>query len=137
MDNNIITIDKSKIELIKEKAGEITLTADAETELRKVLEFKKLAEDLYDFVQAKLGILMDEQKLKKIVAGDVVIRYSFHGERFSVGEATPEQFTKKVEYLKANTEEIDKYVDEKGELPSGVILKDRAAKASISWRNEL
>ena len=131
-----ITINPQAIILARDKAGDLTLTQEAEVELRKVLEFKKLAEDVYDFVQAKLGQAMDEQKLKKIVSGNIVVRYSTFGERYQVDESTNEKYTKEVVYRKANSAEIDKVIEETGELPEGVKLKERSSKATISYRQE-
>lgn len=131
-----ITINPQAIILARDKAGNLALTQEAEVELRKVLEFKKLAEDVYDFVQAKLGDAMNEQKLKKIVSGNIVVRYSTFGERYIVSEGTDEKYTKEVTYRKANADEIDKAIQETGELPEGVKLKDRSSKATISYRQE-
>lgn len=131
-----ITINPQAIILARDKAGDLTLTQEAEVELRKVLEFKKLAEEIYDHVQAKLGQAMDEQKLKKIVSGNIVVRYSTFGERYSVDESTDEKYTKPVSYIKADSAAIDKAIEETGELPTGVRLKERSSKATISYRQE-
>ena len=136
MTDDIITIDKSKIELIKVKAGELALTKGAEAELRKVLEFRKLAEEIYDYVQDKLGQVMNERKIKKVIAGNIVVRYGYHGERYQIREGTDEKYTKEVVYTKPNAETIDEFVESNGELPEGVVLKERNAKASISFREE-
>ena len=136
MTDDIITIDKSKLLLSRDKAGELVLKKDAEAELRKVLELKKFAESLYDWVQDKLGQAMNERKIKKVIAGNIVVRYGYHGERYQIREGTDEKYTKEVVYTKPNAETIDEFVESNGELPEGVVLKERNAKASISFREE-
>lgn len=133
--NDLVTIDLKEFGIIKQKAGEPMLTANAEVELKKVLDLRKFAEELYDFVQNKLGEAMDAHKVKKIIAGEIVVHYGYHGERYEVNkERVDSRFTKEVIWVKPNATEIDKYVEEKGELPEGVNLKERNAKASISER---
>ena len=134
MADSIITINKEAIILSRDQAGDIILTQEAEGELRKVLEFKKLAEEVYEWVQDKLSEAMSQQKIKKIVSGNLVVSQRLFGERYAIQESTEETYTKEVAYKKANAEEIDKYVENHGDLPEGVTLKERSLKATISTR---
>ena len=79
---------------------------------------------------------MNERKIKKVIAGNIVVRYGYHGERFEIREDTPEEYTKEIVYRKANSQKIDDYIAQHNELPAGIRLKDRNAKASISFREE-
>lgn len=135
-DKEIITIDLNALILTKDKAGSLTLTPDATQELVKILTVKKKIEELYEYVQWILSQNMAANKLKKIVSDNIVVRNSMYGEKYIITEETEPQFTKKVEHIKPNSETIDKYVDEKAELPPGVTLKERLPKATIKFREE-
>lgn len=137
MDLKPITINPKAIVLMKDQAGELTLTVEAKTELEKILYVKKLIEDVYESVREKLTEEMNKVNIKKIVAGNIVVSKRFYGERYQIDDkdSVDEKFTKVVEWVKPNADEIEKYVEEKGELPANVSLKPRSEKASITERN--
>lgn len=136
--NDIITIDKKSIVLAKDEGGNLTFTPQAKVEIEKILYVKKLIEEIYSQVQDKLTEEMNKQKIKKIVAGNIIVSKRFYGERYQIDdkESVDEKFTKVVEWVKPDAEAIEKYVEENtGELPEGISLKARSEKASISERS--
>jgi len=137
MKNDIITLNVPEILLLK-KGKDITLTVQAKEELEKILYFKKLIEDIYESVQDKLSIEFEKSKLKKVVAGNIVISKRFYGERYAIlnKEDVDIEYTKVVKWVKPDAEKIEKYLTEKNELPRGVSLKERAEKVSITKREE-
>jgi len=137
MNNDIITINIPEVILLK-KGKDITLTVQAKEELEKILYFKKLIEDIYEHVQDKLSIEFEKSKLKKVVAGNIVISKRFYGERYAIldKENVDKDYTKVVEWVKPDSEKIEKYLTEKNELPKGISLKERSEKVSIIKREE-
>lgn len=135
--NDIVTIDKKVIVLAKDNAGNLTLTLEAKTEIEKILTVKKLIEEIYDSVQEKLTEEMNKANLKKIVAGNIIVSKRLYGERYQIDDkkTVDEKFTKIVEWVKPDADAIEKWVEQNGELPTGVSLKPRSEKASIAERN--
>lgn len=132
--NELITINPQELILAKDEAGNILLTPEAKNELEKILYMKKLIEDVYEYAQTRLTEEMQKQNIQKVVAGNVTVLKRFFGERYVVAEDAPDEFKKEVKWIKANAESIDEYVEKNGELPSGVSLKDRVEKVSITQR---
>ena len=134
---DIIQINTNEIILAQDGAGNLTLTPQAKNEIEKILTVKKLIEDIYDSVQEKLMEEMNKANLKKIVAGNIVVSKRFYGERYQIDNKynVDEKFTKVVEWVKPDAEAIEKYVEENGELPSSISLKERSEKATITERN--
>ena len=137
MNDKPIVINPQAIILL-EKGSEITLSVDAKKELEKILYIRKLIEDVYTKVQDKLTDEMNDRKLKKIVAGNIVISKRFFGERWEISDKdnVEEKFTKLITYEKPNADEIQKYIEVKGELPKGISLKERSEKVSILQRED-
>ena len=137
MNTDIITINVPEVILLK-TGKDITLTVEAKAELEKILYFKKLIEDIYESVQEKLSQEFEKSKLKKVVAGNIVISKRFYGERYAIldKENVDKDYTKVVEWVKPDSEKIEAYLAEKNELPKGISLKDRSEKVSILKREE-
>lgn len=135
-DTDLIVINKQDLILARDEANNILVTPDAEEAIRKVLELKKFAEELFSFMQDKLSQVMEEQKTKKIICGNLVIRNSLYGSRYKLGVGTEEKFIKKVEYNRIDPEAVDEYIEKEGKLPEGVILADRSKSVSITTRQE-
>jgi len=134
--DGIITIDVGSLILTRDKAGELTLTPDATMELAKILEAKKVIEGVYAYVQGILSQKMSDHHIKKIVSDNIVVRNSMYGEKYIVTDEADPQFTKTVQHIKPNSETIEKYIDEHGQPPVGVSLKDRLPTATIKFRDE-
>jgi hypothetical protein len=138
--NDIVTIDLGKLD--KEKTTGLVLAKDgslaleAENELKKILETRDLIEKVLDFVKERLGEEMTARKLIKVKGGSLTISKRVFGSRYSLGENPNVDFTQPVNYLKPNIDAIDAFVAEKGELPSGINLREREEKISIVKREE-
>ena len=135
--NDIITISIPEVILLK-TGKDITLTVQAKEELEKILYFRKLIEDIYSSVQDKLSLEFEKSKLKKVVAGNIVISKRFYGERYAIldKDNVDPECTKVVEWVKPDGEKIGKFLQEKNELPKGISLKERSEKVSIIRRED-
>lgn len=138
MKDEIITINTKALIISRDKAGELTLTPEAGKEIEKILFVKALIEDIYAHVQDKLSEEMELRGLQKIKAGKVSVVRRYYGEKFEIRDKdiVDEKFTKEVVWIKANSEEIEKYIQETGEVPTGVGKKDRQEKATITLKDE-
>lgn len=135
---DIITINTKALILARDKAGELTLTPQAGKEIEKILEVRTLVEEIYEYVQDKLSAEMEKEGLQKIKAGKVSVVRRYYGEKFELRDKdnVDEKFKKEVVWVKANSEEIDKYLQETGQLPTGVSKKERTEKATITLKDE-
>lgn len=136
--NEPIVIETNKIILAKDSAGNIILTSTAKEQLEKVLNLKKLADDLLSFVENKLSIEMNKTNMKKIIAGDLVIVKTATGSKFGVKDINKlnPKFKKSVNYEIVDIEAITNYIEENGELPEGIVTKERGESIRITKRNE-
>lgn len=137
--NDVITIDPNALVLARDNSGDLTLTAEARHELQKVLDFKKLADEVYAYVEQKLGDAMDEAGLKKLVAGNVTVSRRLTGERFEIVNKNQvgESFIKKVVYVRPDADAIEKFVEETGQVPAGVAVKERNKKTTLAERTNI
>ena len=137
MKKGLVTIDREKILLSRNKAGEIVFTPEAEEELKKVIEFKKLAEDILDYVQDKLMQAMEAEKLQKIVSGDLSVSRRFYGGKFEVSDAEEaKEILNKIVSYKLDTEKVEGHWEKTGEMPKGISLKKRTQSVSITKRGD-
>lgn len=133
-----ITIDLSEVVTAKDKAGGITLTRDAETELVKILEARSFIEQLYEQVQTVLSDEMQKHNLKRISAGSVIISKRLTGAKFQIDdykEVDPALINKS-EYIRPNSEAIEEFINNTGSFPSGISLKARGETVVITKRKD-
>lgn len=128
-----LTINPDAIIVLKDKAGNFVFSKEAEIELQKLVDLQNLLEEYMQYVKDTIGNEMDKQHIKKIVGEKLTARKGLYGERYQIDkDITEDKFTKEVTYIKANSDEITKFYEEKGELPKGVSLKARSEKVSIT-----
>ena len=135
LNKDLVTIDPKAIVISTDKAGNFALTIEAETELKKILDFKKLIDDLYAHVEATLTAEMSKRKLQKIVGADVIVSTNLAGPRFDVfDKETAKDFLKEVKYFIPDPDKIDEFTSTNGELPKGVSFKTRSSTTRIVER---
>lgn len=136
--NDIVTINTKALILARDKAGELTLTPEAGKEIEKILYVRDLITQVYEFVQDKLTEEMNKQGLQKIKCGKISVVKRYYGNKFEITDQgkTDNRFKKEFVYTKPNAEEIEKFIEETGELPAGIIHKERNEKATISMKDE-
>jgi predicted transcriptional regulator len=137
MNNSIITIDTKALVLAKDKAGEIILTQNAEVELVKILEAKKLIDEIISYVEDKLNTEMGKISLKKIVGHNIIVTKRLTGQIYGIEDKTKaKNYLKEVKYDMADSEKIKAQYNKTGKLPTGVFFKDRTESVSIEERGE-
>jgi len=133
-----ITIDLEEIGQVVKQADEILLSPAGERNLLKILD----AEEALKEFRHQAEVLL-EQKAKKIdrnfniIRGDEVkVQYRSYGTRYKVDESNldklPRQLYKKLVRYNPVTKEIDRFYDENGNLPLGIIEHEREKKIYIN-----
>jgi hypothetical protein len=137
---NQIVIYPDEISKLALEAGKLVFKKEAEEELVKLLEIKKKIDEAIEKVKEQI-----KQKGESIlpnfkgVEGKMVKAiYSYHGAKYKVQDPQKAQgFYKIVVYEKPDTETIDNYVKEYGELPEGIIPKEREKSLSLRLKEEV
>lgn len=131
MDKNIVKIDLSKVILAKDKAGQIVFTKDAEEELQNLMYAKRTVDAIYDFVQDKISDEMEKQNILKIVTSHFSIVRRVFGKKYALDGEANDEFKKEISYFTVNSDTVNQYFAEHGELPQGIIMKGREEKIVI------
>lgn len=136
-----VTINPRAIIDIAKKAGDFVFTPEAEVELVKLLKMQKLIEDMLEQVKnqiAKAGISIDKD-FKGVIGEKVRTVYRKYGSKYGYRrdqEKKLTEFLKEVSYNKVDSEKVEKYIEEVGELPDGIFTKDRKKQLSITVTEE-
>lgn len=134
MNNTSITIDIKPLSLVVEEGGKFLLDPKAEDVLLQWKNFLDKVEEAKQAIEEQLTIAMEKKHLLKIEGKDIKVLRVMTGakyELFDVELAKAQGFAKEVKRLSPETKAIDEYAKTSGELPEGIKLRDRAAKASI------
>ena len=128
---------------LKENADQIFIDPKAEEVLIQLLEAQKQVADAIDQAKKKL----EEKALKlnpnfsSIQADKVKVFYRSYGQRYYVDEANINMAPKelytaesKITY-KIDTKALEKWVDEKGGMPTGIKEYERPKTLSFSLKN--
>jgi len=140
MENNIV-IRKEDILTLKEEGGKLILSPKGEEAFVKLLELKKFIDETIEEVKDKIvetGLDIDED-FKGLVGERVRATYRYTDSVYTYKKAEidiSEPFLKKVEYYKVDTEKVEQYENEVGELPQGIYYKDRTKKLVIKLNEE-
>lgn len=140
-EKGIIFVNTAVLDQIKEEAGKLVATPDAELALLKLIELEELAEDLMNYAKEKLGDKMDTllKNCNKIESELVVVSRKAYGSKYSVkNEQLAEQagvgsFQPK---FKLDSKAVEAHLKEHGGLPDGVELRQRTKTVSINRRKK-
>ena len=142
MKKKLITIDPSKIVSWSKKAGKLVFKKESEKELIKLYQLKDMIDRQIDLV--KLAIAESGKSImenfKGVIGENVRAVYRVYGEKYTYDKEKTkdlEPFLKRVVFYKVDSKAIDEYIKEVGELPEGIIEKDRQPTLSVTVKKEL
>ncbi len=131
-------VDIEKLDQITKSADGIFLEPEAEQVLLDLLEIEKQLEDAKEAVKAKLekAALELDPNFSSIQSDRVRVYYRQYGHKYSIDESLvdqlPESLYKRNIKYSANSDEVDKWAEEHGGLPNGIIKNERPKSISIS-----
>ena len=137
---NQIVIYPDEISKLAEEGGKLVFKKEAEEELVKLLEIKKKIDKAIEKVKEQIkqpgeSILPN---FKGVEGRMVKAIYSYHGAKYEIQDPQKAQgFYRIVVYEKPDTETIDNYVKEYGELPEGVVAKEREKSLSLRLKENV
>jgi hypothetical protein len=134
---NKIIIDLDDLTVQAEESGDFIIDPKAEQCLIKIMEAEQSIKEI-----RKLAEAIIESKAKALdpnftsIEGDNVrVTYRAYGNKYLIDESRLDELLphlyKKTVKLSAVSKEVDKFFKEQGELPLGIIEKDRDKKISL------
>jgi len=141
MKNKIIIYPDEIIKLAKE-GGKLVFKKEAEEELVKLLKIKKKIDEAIEKVKEQIKQAGESilPNFKGVEGKMVKAIYSYHGAKYEIQDPQKAQGFYKykiVVYEKPDTETIDNYVKEYGELPEGVVAKEREKSLSLRLKENV
>ena len=137
-----MTIDVEKLEQLKLEADKIFISAEGEQVLLDLLEIQKQVEDAIDTAKAKLEetALKLNPNFKSIQSDKIKVYYRSFGSQYKIDESLiaelPKEFYEVKHSYSPNAEAIEKFVQEKGGLPMGVIEPERPKKITFTLKEK-
>ena len=131
--NDIITVDKSKINSLVNEAGKMLFKKSAEDELLKLLALKDEIDEAVNSV--KLAILKAGKTISPDFSGVIgkrvrcVVRK--YGDRYKFQEGCDPKFIKEIVIRRANGDSIDQELEATGKLPDKIVEVEREEKLTI------
>lgn len=132
-------IDLEKLNQLVADSDKIFLSPVAEQTLLQLLEIQKQVEMAIDEAKKRIEetALKIDPNFKSIQSDKVKISYRYFGTRFYVDqqslEYTPKElYTAEVKTTyKVDAKAVEKWIDEKGKLPAGIVEADRTKTLTI------
>ena len=137
---NQIVIYPDEISKLALEAGKLVFKKEAEKELVKLLKIKKKIDEAIERVKEQIKQAGESilPNFKGVEGRMVKAIYSYHGAKYEIQDPQKAQgFYRIVVYEKPDTEAIDNYVKEYGELPEGVVAKEREKSLSLRLKDEV
>jgi hypothetical protein len=136
--NEIITIDPKEMKALAVESGKFIFKPKAEESLLKLHEMIVMLQALEDSVKEAIGKAGKElnPNFKGVIGENVKCIYRKYGAKYEYDWKNKEgalPFLKKKEYYSVDTDKVDKYVKEVGELPEGISEKPREDVLSIIY----
>lgn len=139
--SDLITIDPNEIAIFAEEGEKFVFRGDAEEHLIRLIEAQKMIEELMERVKvgiAKAGETVNPN-FKGVIGDKVRCTYRQYGRKYKFVLNKKEElapFLIAKEWLNIDTDKVDAYLEEVGELPDGIYEADREHKLSIIYKDE-
>lgn len=121
MKNGIVKVDPQEVAKLANEAGKLVFKKEAETELIKLLELKKM-----------IDTTIEEVKTSISKAGNDILP-NFKGVR---GNRVSVSITDESERMKVDREYVQEYKEKHGKLPEGILTYNVKGSVRISLKND-
>ena len=138
MENNIIKIDMDEMKLLAQEGQRFIFKPKAEESLLKLHETIIMLQEMEEHIKDTIGKLGRElnPNFKGVIGENIKCIYRKYGAKYEYDWKNKEgalPFLKKKEYYSVDTDKVDKYVKEVGELPDSIHEKPREDVLSIIY----
>ena len=136
-----IIIKPGDIKLLAEEGGNFLFKPQAENELLKLIELKELIDKTLEEVKEKIAEagLSVNPNFRGVIGEKLRCIYRAYGGKYRYDwqrKQICEPFLKRREYFSVDTDKVEAYEKEVGELPDGIMESDRENKLSIVFKDE-
>lgn len=136
--SDLITIDPNDIVKLAKEGEKFVFKPEAEQSLKQLLLLQEQVDNAVEQAKEAIGKAGREidPDFKGVVGEDVHCVYREYGKKYKYDydkEADARPFLSEVQYFNVDSDKVDKYVEEVGELPDGVYENEREPKLSIKW----
>lgn len=140
-EKNLVTIDLSKIGVLAKEGENFIFKPEAEKALLELLEMEKIIQSAIEQVKQQIGEAGQaiNPNFKGVIGEQVRCIYRKYGAKYKYDfgkkkSLTP--FLKEKVYYSVDTDRVDTYLKEVGELPDGITETEREDKLSITYTGE-
>ena|SRR3990167_6003498 len=133
--SSIIKFDTLVLDLIEKDGDKFLVDPKAEEALQKWYEFKKAVEEADKIFKDKLIDNMKKLNTVRIEGQSMRVTRRYFGDRYELSNKDSAKelgLAKEVVWIKPDAKAIDTYVEEVGDLPDCVALKDRTESIVMS-----
>ena len=133
--SNIVKFDMNVLDLIEKDGDTFLVDPRAEDVLKQWKEFKEAVEATDKIVKEKIIEKMKQLNTVRVEGEGIKISRRYFGDRYELSDKEVAKnlgLAKEVVWIKPDAPKIDEYVEEVGELPEGVALKERTESIVIS-----
>ena len=139
--NDLIKIDPKEIAIFAEEAGSLVFRPQAEEALDELIKTRDLLVNTVEEVLTKIKEAGEKVnpdfKGVKGAKYDLIKRQYGNKYTFKIAKTgSLGAFLKNKSYNYVNSEAVDKYLEELGELPEGVSYKDREYKMTLRRKDD-
>lgn len=140
-DTELITVDPKQIIQFAEEGGKFVFKPSAESELVKLLQLREWLDTVIDNIKTQIGEAGNKlnPNFRGVIGEEVKCIYRKFGAKYSYDWKRKEDcmpFLKKKEYYSVDSDKVDKYVKEVGELPEGIVEAPRPNTLTLSWKDK-
>ena len=140
MDKDLIVIDPKQIAIYADKAGAFLFKPEAEEQILKIHEAILLLQGWEEKIKESIGNAGKaiNPNFKGVKGDRVSCIYKKFGAKYSYDFTKKNAcmpFLKEKIYYSVDSDKVDKYIKEVGELPDGVNETEREQKLSIAYRD--
>lgn len=135
----IITVDPNDIQILATEGEKFIFKPSAEEKLVQLLKLQKTIDEAVE--QIKVGIAEAGKSInpnfKGVIGDEVRCIYRAYGGKYKydyakIADAKP--FLKEKTSFAVDSDLVEKYIREVGELPDGILEADRENKLSITYK---
>lgn len=138
---NLITVDLNKIGILAQEGEKFIFKPEAEKALIELLEMEKIIQSAIEQVKQQIGDAgyAINPNFKGVIGEEIRCVYRKYGAKYKYDFGKKKSlmpFLKEKVYYSVETDKVDTYLKEVGELPDGITEAEREDKLSITYKGE-
>lgn len=134
--SDIVSFDLTPLNLFMKQSGKVLLSKQGDDVLYEMLKFFEEFEQKKEHVLGQLGDEMEQRGLSAVKGEKTTLAVSYVGTRYAIAnkESAIESGAAKemaINQVRPDVKVIDEHLKKTGELPEGVIYRERTRKVDI------